>query len=204
MKTRVKENWLKAGKFVGYLLGKALVVVVCIYLGILAFRTARNSSQIYFVAKDVFAKRTSVILTPIDNKDKELLDGLFTEEYLEESGLSSQTTNSSYKINSYDERTDVTITVVFAWQDTAKIRVRNIVQDISAEISPSVVNVNAVDKFIESGVYTLYLVKDETGAWKVQDIELVEEIIPESVYPIPTVEVAVNDGTVQEPVEPQD
>lgn len=201
MKSKTRENWLKAGKFAGYLLGKVLVALLCVYLGILAFRTARNSSEIYFVAKDVFAKRTSVILTPIDNEDTDLLEGLFTEEYLEKSGLSTQNTNSSYKINSYDERTDVTITVVFAWQNTAKIRVRNVVQDISAEISPSVVTTNEVDQFIESGIYTLYLVKDEAGSWKVQDLVLEEMIVPDSVYPIPTLDSAADDGTVQEPVE---
>ncbi len=171
-------------KFLVYLLGKLLACVAILCFGIFVFKTAENSSQIYMLARDVFAKRTSVILNPINNDDTELLSGLFTEEYLAKSQLATQKTNSSYIISSYDLQTKVPIKVIFSWQNKAKIRVENLVQDIVAIIDTSLLEINKVDQFIESGVYTLYMVKED-GRWKVNDIVLEEEIIPESVYPIP-------------------
>lgn len=187
-----KNIGVRIGKFVLYIVGKLLICGAVVLLIFFSFHTAENSSQVFMMARDAFSLRTSVILSPIDNKDTSLLSGLFTEEYLEKSGLTTQTTNSSYTIKSYDQRTDVTVTVIFSWQNTAKVRVKNVVQDISAAISTSALQVNEVDKFIESGVYTLDVVKDTDGNWKVNDIVLEEEIIPDSVYPVPTVSESVS------------
>jgi hypothetical protein len=187
-----KSIGVRIGRFLLYISGKLLVCVLAVLMVLFTFRTARNSSQIYFLARDAFSLRTSAILKPIDNSDKDLLSGLFTENYLKKSGLATQTTNSSYTIKSYDERTDVTITVVFSWQNKAKVRVKNVVQDISADISSSALQIKEVDKFIESGVYSFYVVKDANGSWKVDDIVLEKEITPDSVYPIPTVSESVS------------
>ncbi len=200
MKPGYKKFLIGIARFFLYILGKALIVAVAVVLVFFAFRTAENSSQVYFMAKDAFSLRTSVILTPLNNDDTDLLPGLFTEEYLRKSSLDTQTTNSSYTVTSYDQRTDVTITVIFAWQDHAKVQVKNVVQDISAKVSSSVLEVNEVDQFIESGIYSLYVVKDEDGSWKVEDIVLEEEITPESVYPIPTVTGESDSGIIDESV----
>jgi len=186
-----KNIGVRIGKFVLYIAGKLLICGAVVLLISFSFHTAENSSQVFMMARDAFSLRTSVILSPIDNKDTSLLSGLFTEEYLEKSGLATQTTNSSYTIKSYDQRTDVTVTVIFSWQNTAKVRVKNVVQDISAAISTSALQINEVDQFIESGVYILDVVKDTDGNWKVNDIVLEEEITPDSVYPVPTVSESV-------------
>ncbi len=124
---------------------------------------------------------------PLDNKDTDILPSIFTEEYLTKSELATQKTNASYKVKSYDERTDVSIAVVFPWQKTVRVKVTNRVQDISAAIAPEAVNVNEVDRFIESGEYILTFVKGEEG-WRVSDLELVKDITVDQSeeYPIPT------------------
>ena len=147
------------------------------------------------MARDAFAKRTSVILNPVENDDTALLAGIFTQEYLDKTQLETQQTNASYIISSYDLQTKVPIKVVFAWKNKMDIRVENIVQDISAKVDTSQVEIHEVDQFIESGVYILHMVKED-GRWKVNDITLEEEIIPESVYPIP--EVVTQDVTLPE------
>ncbi len=184
---RKREKNIRSVRFVLYIVGKLLACVAILYLGIFAFKTAENSSQIYMLARDAFAKRTSVILKPIDNDDTALLAGIFTQEYLDKTQLETQQTNAGYIISSYDLQTKVPIKVVFAWKNKMDIRVENLVQDISAKVDTSQLEIQEVDQFIESGVYTLHMVKED-GRWKVNDITLEEEIIPESVYPIPKVE----------------
>ena len=185
----LKKISFRKDKFWLYILGKLLAVGLSALVLVFAFSTAMQTSNIYMLAKDAFAKRTSVILMPLENKDTDLLDSIFTAEYLEESGLATQATNASYTINSYDERTDVSITVVFPWQRTAKVKVTNTVQDISAEIAPGAITVNEVDRFIESGEYTLTMVKED-GGWKVSDLQLDKDttIDQSEEYPIPTKE----------------
>ena len=70
-------------RFIMYIGGKLIGLAVIIMLVYQAFRTADNSAQIYMLSRDAFSKRTSVILNPKENKDKDLLDGIFTEDYLE-------------------------------------------------------------------------------------------------------------------------
>ena len=186
-KEKQTEKTAHSIRFVLYILGKLLAGVAIFLLGVFAFKTAENSSQIYMLARDAFAKRTSVILQPINTDDTKLLEGIFTQEYLEKTHLDTQQTNASYIIQSYDLQTKVPIKVVFAWRNKMDVRVENLVQDISAKLDSSQLEVNEVDKFIESGVYTLHMVK-ENGRWKVNDITLEEEITPPSVYPIPKLE----------------
>ena len=81
-KEKQTEKTAHSIRFVLYILGKILACVAIFLLGIFAFKTAENSSQIYMLARDAFAKRTSVILQPINNDDPKLLEGIFTQEYL--------------------------------------------------------------------------------------------------------------------------
>lgn len=183
----MKEKNFRTDKFLLYILGKLLAIGLGIMVMVFAFSTVMASSNIYILAKDAFAKRTSVILVPLDNKDTDILPSIFTEEYLAKSGLATQKTNASYKVKSYDERTDVSISAVFPWQKTVRVKVTNRVQDISAVIAPEAVTVNEVDRFIESGEYILTLVKGEEG-WRVSDLELIKDITVDQSeeYPIPT------------------
>ena len=115
------------------------------------------------------------------------MSSIYTEEYLQKSGLATQTTNASYKIKSYDERTDVKLSIVFPWQKVAKVKVSNTVRDISADIAPGAIQVNEVDRFIESGEYTLTFIKED-GNWRVADVKLDEDTTIDQAeeYPIPT------------------
>ena len=97
-----------------------------------------------------------------------------------------------------DRRTDVTIAVVFSWQKEAKVTVKNVVQDIKAKVLSAEGSFTPVDSFIESGIYTVTLIKTDEGNWMVGDIELEEEVTPEIVNPIPTPAPAETDTSEDE------
>lgn len=175
---------VSAGKFVLYILGKCLAIIIAAALIILCFLTAMDTMNVLVMTDDAFQKRTSVILSPLDNDDTALLSKIFTEEYLEESGLDTQQTNADYSITAYSERTDTNFALVFPWQDEMVMQVKNTVENISAKLINEA-NPNPVDSFIESGIYKVTLIREE-GSWKVSDLELVEEITPDDVNPIPT------------------
>ncbi|MBQ9942153.1 MAG: hypothetical protein IJP03_03995 [Christensenellaceae bacterium] len=184
----MKKIKVDAGKLLLYIFGKLLGVALAVGMAVFALVTALNSTNVYVMTKDAFTKRNSVILEPIDNPDTAMLDKLFTDDFLRSTQLDTQKTNASYEITNYDERISITYTAIFPWQDSAEIKVKNVVQDIKAKISSSAMTFEPVDEFIESGTYIVRVVKDENGGWKVDSITLEEKIIPESVLPIPTPE----------------
>lgn len=174
-------------RFFTYILGKFVALFLALLLIYNVGLAAMQSSNVYMLCRDAFEKRTSVILKPLDNTDTPLLSGLFTKEYLKKSKLHTQTTNASYAIENFNQRTDVSFKAVMPWQNTVKVKVKNTVNEIVAKVSEEAVegNFNEVDSFIESGEYIVTLVKDKNG-WQVSDIELEKEIKPDNVLPIPT------------------
>lgn len=180
-------------RFIMYIGGKLICLAVVIMLVYQAFRTADNSAQIYMLSRDAFSKRTSVILNPKENKDKDLLDGIFTEDYLEKTNLKNQEKNNSYIIKGYDIQTTVPIKVVWGWLDHYDVNIKNIVQDFDWKFDNTVVDIQDVDEFIESGEYILHFIKADNGRWYVNDVELVTKIDIESAHPTPYSEYIMDD-----------
>ncbi len=189
---------LNPARFLLYIFGKLLALALAAAFVVFAFFTALNSMNVYMVAKDAVTKRTSVILDPVDNKDSETLDTLFTEKFLMKSGLKTQTANASYLITNYDERADIAFAIVFPWQDSAEVQAKDMVQSIKAKVSSSAIDFNPVSSFIDSGVYKIRAVKDEEGMWKIDDMELTEKLKPTNVLPIPTPEPSSDADTADE------
>lgn len=181
------KHGLNVTRFFVYIIGKCIAVVIAVLLVILGFYTAVNSSNVYMVVKDAFAKRTSVILTPEDNKDSELLSKLYTPSYLTSSKLGQDESNSDYTIQKYVERTDVKVTLVWPWYNKVQVEARNVVDDISAKISDKAdtSSYKAVSKFITSGKYMVTLVK-LNDKWYVDDLKMVEEVMPKNQQAVPT------------------
>lgn len=176
----------KTLKFLLYLIVKIGAAAIALYLVYFSFMAAMNTMNINVMVKDAFTKRASVILDPIDNKDTDLLDNVFTGRYLEETGLDTQTENRFYDVSLYMQRTDVKLKLVTPKQKEAVIEVTDIVDDIRAEL------VNADDpafaekaSLMDSGKYEVKVIKTEDG-WLIDDIEMIEEITPEYVRPLPT------------------
>ena len=64
----LKKISFRKDKFWLYILGKLLAVGLSALVLVFAFSTAMQTSNIYMLAKDAFAKRTSVILMPLENR----------------------------------------------------------------------------------------------------------------------------------------
>ena len=174
-------------RFFVYILGKLLAVALAAGLVVVAFFSALATTNVQVVIKDAFAKRASVILTPQDNDDTQLLDKIFTKEYLEESQLATQTVNKDYNISNYVQRTDPDFVVVLPWVTEIKVKVRDVVDGITAKIAPNAGSeYHAVDKFIQNGIYEVTLVKQDGSKWLVSDVALVEEITSDKENPVPT------------------
>ncbi len=180
------EGLKKTLRFILFLFLKALSVILIAVLCFYAFRTALNTMDINTVVKDAFELRASVILKPLDNSDKGLLEGVFTKDYLYRSGLQVQDTNKSYTIQSYNQNTVVEFKIAGPFAKKAKVRVTDIVEDIYSHIvkddSDDFVE---VDQLMESGVYEVSLIKSGDN-WFIDDIVLEKEITEEDPVPVPT------------------
>ena len=180
----------KSAKFILYIGTRVLGVLVVLWLAYNLFMTALHTMNINMIVKDAFTKRASVILDPIDNKDTALLERVFTRDYLDKSGLDTQTDNEFYDVSMYMQRTDVKLKVVFPKQEEAEITVTDVVDDIRAElVNADSPEFKQKETLMMSGEYTVKVLKTESG-WIIDDVTLVEEIIPEYIRPLPTPEPA--------------
>lgn len=183
MNTKVKKTL----KFFLYFFGKLFAAAVTLALVWFIFMTALNTSNIQIMVKDAFTKRASVILDPEDNPDKELISKIFTEDYLLKSGLNTQTDNRFYDVTLYSQRTDVELRIVFPYAKKAEITVTDVVEDIRANlVNEDHPEFKQKQSLMSSGVYKVSVIKTDQKVWLIDDIELVEEVIPEIVRPLPT------------------
>ena len=58
----MKKRSFRADKFLLYILGKLLAVGLAALVILFAFSTVMHTSNLYILAKDAFAKRTSVMM----------------------------------------------------------------------------------------------------------------------------------------------
>lgn len=197
------NNHKKVLKFLLYLVAKLAAAAVAIYIVYFCFLTAMNTMNINVMVKDGFTKRASVILQPDDNKDTALLEKVFTRDYLDRTGLDIQRDNAFYDVSLYMQRTDVKLKIVTPGHKKAVIEVTDIVDDIRAtlvnEDDPAFVE---KDSLMDSGKYEVTVIKSESG-WMIDDVQLVEEITPEYVRPLPTKDLQKSaEGSGDEEIEP--
>lgn len=182
MNVKVKKTL----KFFLYFFGKLIAAAIAVGLAWFAFMTAMNSSNIQVTVKDAFTKRASVILESEDNSDTALLPKIFTREYLDRSKLDTQKDNRFYDVTLYSQRTDVEVKVVFPFAKKAEITVTDVVEDIRATlVNEDQPDFQQRESLMDSGIYNVTVIKTDDG-WMIDDIELVEEVTPEIVRPLPT------------------
>lgn len=177
---------VSVGKFFLYIAGKVIAVLLAAGVVALVFWTALNTMDVSVMVKDGFAKRASVILIPLENDDTEILPKVFTQDYLQESGLAEQTTNAAYSVKNYAQRTDVSFALVLPWVNEIELTVKDVVESIHCTVAQDATQEELVDELIESGEYRVRVVKDDEGMWKIDDIVLEEKIVPDDVVPVPT------------------
>ena len=174
VKNAKKKLEFDKGKFWRYIAGKLLATLAALVLVLLALFTALNTVNVQVITEDGFSKRASVILTPVENSDTELLGKVFTQDFLNETELDTQTRNRGYTISNYAQSTSVSFHIVFPWSKKVKLTVEDEISDISAALTSTLPEDQGTDYFIQSGVYDVVLVK-QNGSWLIDSIEMKED-----------------------------
>lgn len=162
-------------KFLSYIGGKLIASIAAIAVILIALFTALATVNVQVIAEDAFAIRASVILSPVDNSDTELLSKVFTRDYLNKTELDTQMRNRGYNITNYAQDIDVSFHIVFPWSRRVRLTVTDEIDDISATLVSTLPEDEVEDYFIQSGVYDVTLVK-EGGSWLIDELEMREEI----------------------------
>jgi len=194
-------------KFFSYIVGKLLTAAIVLGLVVLAFFTALDTMSVNVMLKDAMAFRSGVILQYDKKMDETVMDRLFTSEYIQKSGLEQNAQSSDYVIEDFDERTDVTLTVIFPWQNEAQVKVRDVVDSIDYEYIGAG---EASDEDINftSGEYLLTVVRID-DKWKISDIQLLNEIVVEpaesaSASPEASVSAGTDEGFAEDSIPPEE
>ncbi len=177
----------KTMKFFLYFFGKILAAAIAVWVAWFAFNTAMNSSNVNVIVKDAFTKRASVILEPLENSDTALLPKIFTPDFLHKTGLDVQQDNKYYNVTLYSQRTDVQTALVLPSAKKVELTVTDVIEDVRATlVNEDAADFEQKDSLIGSGVYKVTAVKTEENSWMIDNIELLEEITPDIVRPLPT------------------
>lgn len=172
-------------RFVWYLAGRLLLLVVLLGLFTVTFYYAMNAANISVVLKDGMAKRAQVIMMEEDATE---LNKFFQTSYLQrdenlQNALQGQSPYSNYTIRGIDHRLEMTWMWCWPWETTARAEFTERIPRIDGRIKASVKE-SALAQYGESALtppkwqsakYTANLVK-ENGQWHIKNILLRENI----------------------------
>ncbi len=174
------------GKFILYLglkVGLVAVAAVIVYQG---FMAGINSFDINFRAREAFAKRATIMLQPnTAEQSREMISRLYTDSYMLESGLDDYLITATDGVDSFYERTDVGLVVVWDHMDEVVVEVTDIISTVRVIDGMTQELSDTIDA-MTSGVYDVKFVRTEAG-WLIDDIVLKEVIEVEyDLEPVPT------------------
>lgn len=179
----MKINWLSVLKFFLYILGKIAVVAVSLYFLVFCMLSAMNTVNANVVVKDVMTKQTSIILSPDENKEIELIQKICTPDYIAESGILTEKKNPFFTISSYQLRTDVPYNIILPWQESADFIVKNKIEDVSIGYSEAYIGGEA-EPYFPAGEFVVTVVRDEKGSWLVSGVSLLTPYETEYELPV--------------------
>lgn len=174
----VEQNKFHKMRFLTYILSKILMIVVVFLIALFAFFSAKNTMNVKTMLKDGMAKRAAAILNATNTDQEsndEMLKRLFTEEYLEKSGLLNHNVNGKYEVKSFNQAVNVDFKVVLAWDWGATVTVTDQMFSINATNLSDEEKMPSIDDMYESGVYEIHLVRNG-GEWRIDNITLKERI----------------------------
>ena len=189
-------------KFFVYIIGKAAAVFCALFVILLAFLTAMNTMNVQVLIKDAFALRSSVMLKQTENDDTELLDRVFSEEYIEKNGLRTLTDNRAYDVTNYNQDTDIELRLIWPWDKEITLEVTDVVEDVRSTLVNDTVDASLLKKdyLMDSGIYEVSVSKTEDG-WIIEDVQMKEIIEPEILFPLPTPDPKKAESAGEEDIE---
>lgn len=183
-----KEGGIKTAKGILYVLSRIAIVIVVAVVAVVAFYTAMHTMNVEMVLKDAYTARAKAVLLPSkDGDDREVLQRLFTQDFLNADAELNGGKYQEFDILNYYQRTDIDPLIVWPWENTATARVT----DIVSEISGTPLDMIAEDGTIissegtskkppewENGQYEVKLVKNG-NTWMIDSQKLIKEVEPE-------------------------
>lgn len=159
-------------RFLFYLIGKFLLLMLIIVILVVSFLAAKDYMNINVLVGDGFSERASVIL-----KDGDIgnLAKIFSEEYIERDYALYNETYDPYIIRSFIQDIDIKFKIVMPWVKKVTIKTTETINDIDGEIPSDQITEDMSEAEItppkwNNGEYDVTLERFET-TWKIIDVE---------------------------------
>ncbi len=105
-----------------------MVAVILIYMLVrVAYNTALNTMSVNMITEDAFARRAQSVLLPTST-DEVILGRLFSQNALATDNVMNSDAYDEYVVLDYYERVDIDTTIVWAWEETASIRLTEVMR----------------------------------------------------------------------------
>ncbi len=210
------DNDNNVAKGIFYALTRVILFVVAIFVIVLGFYTGMNSMNVNVITKDAFTLRAEAVLTPRADDETDL-PKLFTQDFIASDAVLNSTEYADYDISSYYQRTDVAAKIIWPWTDKVVVHATEEILDISGTLNEEgeaavwettdtetsdEEQVTAKEKTPPewvSGEYEVTLVKESEDTWKVQEMEMTEEIEPVIATPSQEESAAPDESAEQSP-----
>ena len=175
----------KVRRFIWYLAGRLLLIVVLLGVFTVTFYYAMNASNINIVLKDGMARRAQVIMMQEDASE---LNKFFQSSYLQRDenlllALDEKSPYIYYNIRGIDHRLKMTWMWCWPWDSTARVNFTESIPRIDGRVNAK--NADAAKALYgegyespprwQGGRYTATLVK-ENGQWHIRSIALIEAL----------------------------
>jgi len=164
-------------RFLFYLIGKFLVLLIVAVLLLLSFLAAKDYMNINVLISDGLTERANVIL-----KDEDAINiyQIFDEEYIKTDAELFGDTYDPYIIRSFIQDIDINFKLIMPWRDRVTVKVSEEISHIDGEIPTDQRTDEMTEQDIyppdwDNAFYDVTLERYETS-WKIVDMEKIEDL----------------------------
>ncbi len=159
-------------RFLFYIIGKLLLLLVVATLLVFSFMAAKDYMNINVLISDGLKERASVVL---EGEDTASLSQIFSEAYLEKDDRLDDDTYNGYVIRSYLQDIDIGFKLIMPWQQKVSVRVSETITHIDGELPEDSQTEDMTEADIappewDGAVYMVTLERSET-AWHITNME---------------------------------
>jgi len=164
-------------RFLFYLIGKFLVLLLIVVILVVSFLAAKDYMNINVLISDGFSERAKVILKDEDTTN---LYRIFSEEYIQRDSALYDDTYDPYIIRNFIQDVDIRFRLVMPWQKKVTIKTTESINQIDGEIPTDQRGEDMRESEIyppdwDNGKYDVTLERYET-TWKITDVEKTKDV----------------------------
>ena len=180
----------KALRFIWYLFSRILVWAAIVPIVVLSFFAAMDYMNVRILTSDGLKARADYI---IKGDDPTQFSKVFSKGFLDEDNTLHSNEYRLYVVSDFDYDLEIPIAIIFPWNKSVTLRVKESIEDIKGEVYPGTENNTEISETPpewQNAVYDIKLVRYEDN-WRIVSMELVE-LLPEP-SPSPSQETQPND-----------